>query len=255
LAQIYPRPDQCKVAYVSASQTATRPWYEYQNNDGMLIAASQNVPTVNGYSGNFPKDWNLWNPADPTYLHNVDRWLLVHGLQDVACGISVETGRWDTDARVRIRKAVTYRPGQEINFKLNTNNARPYEVTGWYEAEEGGTWTMGEKASLLMDVSSLRCACDISLKVRVRPLVVPTSPELRIKIVVNGTIVLKTVLRSDGDLNAHVPKGIINPESLLRIDFLIGNPKVPLDLGLNQDPRRLGMVVESLVLTKETLDR
>jgi hypothetical protein len=254
LAQIYPRPDQCKVAYVSASQTGTRPWYEYQN-DGMLIALSQTVPTVNGYSGNFPRDWNLWNPADPAYPNNVDRWLVAHGLQDVACGVSVDTGRWETEARVRISKALTYHLGQEINFKLNANNARPYEVTGWYEAEESGTWTMGERASLLMNVSSFRRTGDVSLKVRVRPLVIPTSPELSIQIVVNGTIVLKTVLKNDGDLNAHIPVGIINPQSLIRIDFLIDNPKVPLELGLNQDPRRLGMVVESLVLTEETSDR
>ena len=51
--------------------------------DAYEIASWFSLKTVNGYSGNFPADWGLWNPCGKNYQKNIAGWIERYGLTNV----------------------------------------------------------------------------------------------------------------------------------------------------------------------------
>ena len=54
--------------------------YVYQV-DAMLLSEYVGIPSLNGYSGQFPKTWGLWKADQPDYSANVNRWMEEWDLQ------------------------------------------------------------------------------------------------------------------------------------------------------------------------------
>jgi hypothetical protein len=78
---------ECQSFYVVAP-TGSRRWSHAYNTDALLIASRTNIPTLNGYSGQEPKDWLLGNLHDPNYKENINKWIHKHNLKKV-CEIKV----------------------------------------------------------------------------------------------------------------------------------------------------------------------
>ncbi|MBR3104779.1 MAG: hypothetical protein IKH46_13280 [Lachnospiraceae bacterium] len=47
-----------------------------------MIADECNIQTINGYTGNYPRGWNLANNTSEEYLFNVQQWLMTKGITD-----------------------------------------------------------------------------------------------------------------------------------------------------------------------------
>ena len=62
--------------------------------DAMLISQHFRLPTVNGYSGQFPVGYSLIDPGAPGYLDQVHLWADSHNLRDGLCSYDRVTRVW-----------------------------------------------------------------------------------------------------------------------------------------------------------------
>jgi len=62
--------------------------------DAMRISQRFGLPTVSGYSGGTPPDWNLGNVWEPTYLARVRDWSDRHGISGTVCWYDATTKTW-----------------------------------------------------------------------------------------------------------------------------------------------------------------
>jgi hypothetical protein len=63
------------------------------NLDAMAMSLDSGVPTINGYSGLFPDQWNLLDTNSPTYYENVEHWISINGLTNV-CEVEPDGSSW-----------------------------------------------------------------------------------------------------------------------------------------------------------------
>ncbi|HET9714299.1 MAG TPA: DUF4214 domain-containing protein, partial [Pyrinomonadaceae bacterium] len=99
-------PNDCSSFYVAVKPTALHHQFEYQL-DAMFISLIKGVPTLNGYSGQWPPNWHLWDVKDPGYENNVKSWVDERQLKGNVCRVFIKetTAPHDiADADVFIRQ-------------------------------------------------------------------------------------------------------------------------------------------------------
>ena len=77
-------PNNCSSFYAAIKPTALHNIFEYQV-DAALVSAIKRVPTLNGYSGQLPPKWDLWDMMGEGYENNVKRWIAERQLQGNVC--------------------------------------------------------------------------------------------------------------------------------------------------------------------------
>jgi hypothetical protein len=84
-------PQGCPGFYLTVGPKAVRNQFEYQI-DAMMVSQMRGVPTTNGYSGQFPRDWfpALWEVKEPGYEEKMRRWVEAHGLNGNVCRLEVD---------------------------------------------------------------------------------------------------------------------------------------------------------------------
>jgi hypothetical protein len=87
-AQAANLPDNCSSFYVAVGPYAAHTQFEYQI-DAALIAVMRGVPTFNGYSGQSPPNWGLWEVKAPEYEDNVKRWIEANQLKRNICRLVI----------------------------------------------------------------------------------------------------------------------------------------------------------------------
>jgi len=81
-------PNDCSSFYVAVKPTALHHQFEYQL-DAMFISLIKGVPTLNGYSGQWPPNWHLWDVKDPGYENNVKSWIDERQLKGNVCRVFI----------------------------------------------------------------------------------------------------------------------------------------------------------------------
>ncbi|HEX5873894.1 MAG TPA: DUF4214 domain-containing protein [Pyrinomonadaceae bacterium] len=82
-------PDNCSSFYVAAKTTALHSQFEY-HVDAALVSAIKGVPTLNGYSGQLPMNWHLWDVmGGPAYDANVKSWIAERQVKGEVCRVFV----------------------------------------------------------------------------------------------------------------------------------------------------------------------
>ncbi|MBD0373048.1 MAG: DUF4214 domain-containing protein [Pyrinomonadaceae bacterium] len=81
----------CRSFYLAVGPLAARNQFEYQI-DAMMVSQMRGVPTMNGYSGVFPRDWfpALWEVKATGYEENMRRWIESHRLGNGVCRLVVD---------------------------------------------------------------------------------------------------------------------------------------------------------------------
>ena len=79
----------CDVFYITADAKTPYPVWELQL-DAMLISSVRGVPTLNGYSGQSPKGWELWEVRDPAYKARVNQWIVSNKLAGKICSVHID---------------------------------------------------------------------------------------------------------------------------------------------------------------------
>ncbi len=58
--------------------------------DAMLVSAVRGIPTLNGYSGANPNDWNLYRVRSPRYHEYVEDWIDRNQIAGPVCGLGID---------------------------------------------------------------------------------------------------------------------------------------------------------------------
>jgi len=77
----------CDSFYLMASKDFPRPFWAI-HIDAMMASQLLNIPTLNGYSGHFPKDYPLWNPKGNNIKSAIDKWASRMKLDGKVCIIN-----------------------------------------------------------------------------------------------------------------------------------------------------------------------
>lgn len=76
-------PDSCKIFFIIDS--GETPKYDKSYSyplEAFMIATKYNLRTLNGYSGQAPQNWDLFNVRTPYYMNNLKYWMAVNNLYD-----------------------------------------------------------------------------------------------------------------------------------------------------------------------------
>lgn len=92
LRRVTAPPTNCSVFFITKPAMWWR-WPPTTQLDAMLTAERFKLPTVNGYSSNFPKSWDLMELKGDYQSRAIARALSNGSVRDV-CGLDMETGRW-----------------------------------------------------------------------------------------------------------------------------------------------------------------
>ena len=150
------------------------------------------------------------------------------------------------EARPRL---FTYQYGDTIRFGFGGDSER-FRLTGWGETEPGMTWTDGIAASLNIRVPPTTCGVKFQLKASGMH-TKPRLPFQPLDVSIHGEVVAHWEVDEEKIYAFDVPPRFVSPteERLWTIDFYIPKAQSPANLGLNADPRRLGLRCVELVIT------
>lgn len=145
--------------------------------------------------------------------------------------------------------------GEEIAFSEGSGAERLLG-DGWSGLEPTGVWTDGEKASVVLELEGAPSG-DVEFLLAVDPFVTPGHRELRVDVAAGGERLGTRVFRSRRrffrfgrryePLRFVLPAAVRDARGRVVIELIIHQPARPLDLGLSEDSRQLGLHLRSLV--------
>jgi hypothetical protein len=148
--------------------------------------------------------------------------------------------------------------GEEIEFSEGSGAERLLG-DGWSPLEPTGAWTDGEKASIVLELKGAPSG-DVELLLAVDPFVTPGHRELRVDVSAGGERLGTRVFRSRRrffrfgkryePLRVVLPAAVRDARGRVVIELIIHQPARPLDLGLSEDSRLLGLHLRSLVASR-----
>lgn len=91
-SKIVPPPKTCSEFYLlnEGNQRLER---LIAQTDAMLVADEFGIPTINGYSGWFPKRWDFLSVPNSTIAREARNWALEHRLSGL-CALDISSGQW-----------------------------------------------------------------------------------------------------------------------------------------------------------------
>jgi hypothetical protein len=140
--------------------------------------------------------------------------------------------------------------GRRIEFKAGAQSER-YRVSGWSASEPNFTWSEGTSAKLALPISAV--AGGLTLKVNIaalnHPPQLPTQP---VEVYANGQKVGEWQVGNVAEFTAAIPGDVTKDGGTLTLEFRTPKAASPKSLGVNADPRVLGICLTSLELSKTT---
>jgi len=85
-------PKECQVFYLNSSLSDIP--QAFIQNDAFLVAQVSGLPTLNGYSGIYPPNWNLNSIGDPSYLGRVDEYIKSQRIEGTICELNISESKW-----------------------------------------------------------------------------------------------------------------------------------------------------------------
>ncbi len=138
--------------------------------------------------------------------------------------------------------------GKRIEFKSG-GNSEPYRVSGWSTTETEFTWSEGTSAKVTLPISP--SPGGLSLKVTMAALIHdPELPFQPVEIYANGQKIVELQVGDTAEFVAAIPGEIAKNGGALTIEFRMPKAVSPKALGLNADPRVLGVCVRSMELVR-----
>ena len=129
-----------------------------------------------------------------------------------------------------------YRVGSTLDF-TQAGNVQLYQQGDWTTASEGGTWSLGTRARLRLDLVSAN-AKSLRLSARLKPIL-----SGRLLTIINEQVVADHSLESErmNDVSFVIPQESISGSPRLEVEFIIEQACSPRQLGKSDDERPLGI--------------
>ncbi len=216
----------------------------------LRIANVVHVPTLNGLSGNFPPDWDLYDPHQPNYLFNVRNWIEAHNLHNVYA-LDLETGVWAPAEEVLPKRM---RPQFDSNVIQHPIQVAGYFIRGWSDLEPNLIWSTSHLAAIFLPMPDENMT-DLSLELVLVAFVNDQRPLQVTEISINGDPVARLELTPENTplrLDIPVAPNWISDQELLRIELKNTDLMSPYQQGLSDDKRTLGVGVQSLRILNQS---
>jgi len=220
-----------------------QPWFANQI-DAMLVARAANLPTINGYSGWSPPDWNLMM-FDNYYVDHAQRWALLKHVEQGLCGLDLRKGSWSP---TNLDLNTAYSPGEVIDFRTD-GNAPHFEGEGWGNPGPEGSFTVGGHSELVLQLPAPPVS-DLVLSIEARAFTPPQRRRFDDTLLVNGSVAAQWTITDREPLirrQVRLPARLMRSRAV-RIEFINHDPRSPADLGLSVDARKLGLAIGTLRL-------
>jgi hypothetical protein len=138
--------------------------------------------------------------------------------------------------------------GATVSFGQGGGSER-FRESGWSKTEEKFTWTEGTVAALKMKIAATTAS--VTLKMRLSGLMKePALPFQPVEVEVNGQKMADWQVGDVSEFVAAIPHDITKKGGELTITLKTPKATSPKALGLNADPRVLGVCCLSLELSK-----
>ena len=138
--------------------------------------------------------------------------------------------------------------GKRIEFRSG-GNSEPYRISGWSKTETEFTWSEGTAAKIALPISPHAGA--LTLKVTMAALIhEPELPFQPVEVYANGQKIVEWEVGNTAEFVATIPGEITKNGGALEIEFRTPKAVSPKTLGINADPRVLGICVRSVELAK-----
>jgi hypothetical protein len=145
--------------------------------------------------------------------------------------------------------------GEEIEFSEGSD-AKRLLGDGWSPPESTGVWTDRTKAILVLQLDGAPRG-DVELLLAADPFLTPRHRELEVDVSASGERLGTRVFRirrgffrlrrRHSPLRAVLPEAVRDPRGRVVVELDIHDPARPVDLGLSEDSRQLGLHLRSLV--------
>jgi hypothetical protein len=145
----------------------------------------------------------------------------------------------------------TVRPGENIIFATGSGGDRLLGE-GWSELESTGVWTLGERASLILRLTASP-RMNVEFVLGVTAFVTPEHPNLELEVSVLGEILAERVFfdgKAHGRLRVPLPAAPRDQTGRTVLELRLRDPARPVDLGLSDDVRLLGIHLHSLTVRR-----
>lgn len=131
-----------------------------------------------------------------------------------------------------------------------TGSGLPYLFCGWSGPEAWGAWSEGDDATIVLPLNGNRPDMII---IESKPFVTSLNPKQDFEVAINDQPAAKFGLTAESKrlLEIKIPRSALDDESfkgMLKIDFHFHNAVRPIDIGLNDDTRRLSLGVASITV-------
>jgi hypothetical protein len=146
------------------------------------------------------------------------------------------TGCGDSDAARRIEFG---KGGESEQYRLN----------GWSQTEEQFTWTEGTSAQIALPISPNQKGLKLTLTAS-GLIHEPELPFQPVEVYANGQKIVEWQAGNTAEFVAKIAPEITKDGGTLTLEFRTPKATSPKALGLNQDPRVLGICVRRLQLEK-----
>lgn len=148
------------------------------------------------------------------------------------------------------------RPGDAILFHEGSGAERLLG-DGWWTLEPTGVWTVDERARLLLDLVDI-AKTEVELDLDVAAFVTAEHPELEVQVSARGEQLAERIFRygeAERSFRVRLPGVMINGSGRAVLDFRLRDPERPVDLGLGDDSRRLGLYLRTLTVREPAASR
>ncbi len=150
------------------------------------------------------------------------------------------------DGRCLVDRMRSPRCAGEIDFSSEGDLRSTYPVTGFSVGERGGRWSDGNEATFSCSLPPAGEPRPAHLYLRTRGFVLPAHPQQRLLISVNGGPPQRFAYEyPDAQLVIDLDVSRVSGDSL-RLRFTLPDAVAPGDVGASEDPRRLGMLLQSM---------
>jgi len=120
---------------------------------------------------------------------------------------------------------------------------------GWWELESTGVWTVGEAASLILELTDAP-QVNVELVLEVTSFVSPDHAKLEVEVSAGDKSLTKRVFhhgKPHSRLRIPLPSAARDETGRTVLEFRFRDPARPIDLGLSGDTRPLGLHLHSLM--------
>ena len=134
-------PNECATFYMALNSDAREVNADYAlaeyHLDAMLVAQQRGIPTLNGYSGNFPTGWTLFQMRAADYEASVRRWVVSNRIEGNVCRLAIDD---PTNATATVLPPTAADPMKSDDFFVRQQyrdfmgrDPSPAELDGWVQ--------------------------------------------------------------------------------------------------------------------------